>query len=121
MQKISYNNHNKFTTSEQVFRYYSRKQSPQQLSLFRPKEDPPPYPLQITLILHEQRLKPDWCYKLTHYDSNLNLPGQFTIQEAQEILETTQYWNFSLDKNRIPRCAEELRSLINPVVAGGDR
>ena len=95
---------------------------PQQSSLFPSKEDPSPYPLQITSIPHEQGLKPDWCCKLIHYESNLNLPGQFTIEEAQNIIEKTQYWDFSLDKDRKPRCAaEKLRSLINSVVEGGDR
>ena len=93
----------------------------QQPSLFSPKEEPQLDPLQIASITNKQRPKPDWNCKLIHYESKLNIPGQFTHKEAQEILETTRYWDFSLDKNRIPRCAEDRRSLINSVVAGGDR
>ena len=93
----------------------------QQPSLFSPKEEPQLDPLQIASITNKKRLKPDWYCKLIHYESNLNVPGQFTIQEAQEILETTRSWDFTPEKDRIPRCAEDLRSLINSVVEGGDR
>ena len=44
-------------------------------------------------------------------------PSAFPLQ----ILKTTSYWDFSLDKDRKPRCSHELRSLIDSVVSGGDR
>ena len=109
--------------------YYSTKvlinqqqlQKPQQSSTFPSKENPQPYPLQIASISHKHRLKADWCCKLIQYESNLNLSGQFTIKEARNILEKTRYWDFSLDKNQTPRCADKLRSLIESIAAGGNR
>ena len=83
-----------------------------QTSLFPSKDDPPPYPLQIVAIPERERLKPDWFCGLIHYESNLKLGGQFTHKEAKEILETTRYWDFALDKNRTPKCADKLLALV---------
>jgi hypothetical protein len=77
--------------------------------------DLPPYPLQIKAIPDNQRVTPDKFCKLVHYESGLNIPGQFTYDEAKEILETTRYWDFSLDRDRIPRCVERLRSLLENI------
>ena len=94
---------------------YTTNDQNYQLSLFPLQEDPPPYPLQITSVLHGDRLKFDWCCKLIHYGSDLKLGGQFTYDEAKEILETTRYWNFTVDKDRIPRCRNQLLSLVERV------
>ena len=83
MKKKSYNNCSTATL----------QQSSQQLSLFEipsEREDPPPYPLQIVSIPHRERIKPQWNCRLVHYGSGLRLGGQFTYDEAQEILETTR-------------------------------
>ena len=91
----------------------------QQLPLFvgLPTEevDLPPYPLQIKAIPYEKRVNPNRYCKLVHYESRLNIPGQFSHDEAKEILETTRYWDFGLDKDRIPRCVERLRSLLKNI------
>ncbi len=103
-----------------VERLERTQQQPQQLSLFPPKDDPPPYPLQIISIPDQKRLKPDWCCKLVRYESGLKIGGQFTIEEAQEILETTLYWDFTLDKDRVPRCRDKLLLLLEKVCARPD-
>ena len=91
----------------------------QQLPLFvelpTSEVDPPPYPLQIGYIPDNQRVTPDKFCKLVHLRSGLNIPGQFTYDEAKEILLTTRYWDFSLDRDRIPRCVERLRSLLENI------
>ena len=81
------------------------------------KKDPPPYPLQIKAIPVRERIIPDRYCKLVHLESGLSIPGQFTYPEASEILKITRYWDFSLDQNRIPRCVERLRSLLENVCA----
>jgi hypothetical protein len=105
-----------------LYQHQSLKRSPQQkpqqlnlLTLIPQQEDSPAYPLQITSIPHEDRLKSDWCCKLIHYESDLKLGGQFTYDEAQEILETTKYWDFTLIKDRIPRCRSRLLLLLGRV------
>ena len=93
--------------------------SEQQLSLFvdPPTEevDLPPYPLQIGYIPGNQRITPLKFCKLVHYESGLNIPGQFTYDEAKEIPETTRYWDWELDRDRIPRCVDRLRSLLENI------
>lgn len=86
-----------------------------QPSSFLDGDDPPAYPLQIKAIPYEKRVKPSDCCKLVHYESGLNIPGQFTYDEAKEILETTRYWDWELDPHRIPRCVERLRSLLENI------
>ena len=81
------------------------------------EEELPPYPLQIKAIPPQNRFKPNNYCKLVHFESGLNIPGQFTYDEAKEILETTRYWDFSLLRDRIPRCVERLRLLLEDVCA----
>ncbi|MGL6341892.1 MAG: hypothetical protein ACRC80_22455 [Waterburya sp.] len=87
----------------------------QQLPLFPLEDNPPPYPLQIVSISDDKRIKPDFTCSLIHCESGLKIPGQFTYQEAQEILETTRYWDFTLERDRIPRCRERLLKLLEKV------
>lgn len=103
-----------FTTpkiSEQVFRY-----CPSQ-----PDEDPSAFPLQIITSPIKSRIKPNQIANLAHLQSGLKFSKPLTVEQAQQILKTTSYWDFSLDKDRKPRCSHELRSLIDSVVSGGDR
>ena len=96
----------------------SLQPKPQQLSLFAitpEREDPPPYPLQIVSVPDRERVRTEWCCRLVHYESNLRLGGQFTYDEAKEILETTRYWDFTQVKDRIPRCRNQLLSLLEQV------
>jgi hypothetical protein len=110
-----------------------------QLSLFVDpptfKSDLPPNPLQIKAISYHTRVKPNKAFgavrqaldfksrepdrycKLVHYESGLNIPGQFTYDEAKEILLTTRYWDWELDRNRIPRCVERLLPLLENICA----
>ena len=96
----------------------SPQQKPQQLNLFEivpEREDPPPYPLEIVSVRDRERVRPIWNCRLVHYESGLKLGGQFTYDEAKQILGTTRYWDFTLDKNRIPRCRNQLLSLLERV------
>lgn len=96
----------------------------QQLQLFasQPTEsDDAPYPLQIGYIPDNQRITPDKFCKLIHYESGLNIPGQFTYDEAKEILLTSRYWDFSLDRDRIPKCVSRLRSLLENICSGANQ
>ena len=77
--------------------------------------EPPNYQLQIVCIPHEKRVEPDKLCKLIHHQSGLNVPGQFNYSEAFEILETTRYWDWELGRDRIPRCVERLRSLLEEI------
>lgn len=75
----------------------------------------PPYPLQIISIPRDERINPDFICGLIHYESGLKIPGQFTYEEAQEILKTTRHWDFSLDRDKIPKCKERLLGLLEGV------
>ena len=66
---------------------------------------------------YKERVNRDRNCQLVHGDSGLKVPGQFTDDEAQEILETTRYWDFTLDKERVPRCRERLRLLLEQICA----
>lgn len=107
-----------YSTNNHNFQQRSPQQKPQQLNLFEvvpEREDPPPYPLQIVAVPDRERVRPSWNCRLIHYESNLRLGGQFTYDEAKEILETTRYWDFTVDKDRIPRCRNQLLSLAERV------
>ena len=95
-----------------------RSPQPQQLSLFSvvpEREDPPPYPLQIVSIPDRERVRPIWNCRLVHYESGLKLGGQFSYGEAKQILETTRFWDFTLLKDRMPRCRNQLLCLLERV------
>ena len=108
----------RLTSQSPVRGAQSLQQKLQQLSLFDPvseRENPPPFPLQIEAIPDRDRLKPEWSCRLIHYKSGLKLSGQFTHDEAREILKTTRYWNFTVDKDRIPRCRSQLLCLLERI------
>ncbi|MGL5804842.1 MAG: hypothetical protein ACRC11_05285 [Xenococcaceae cyanobacterium] len=116
-----------YTASEHTFRYQNQLlgRSPQQLELFSTIKLPPPYPLQIAAISYRDRIKPEISCRLVHVTSGLSVPGAFTTDEASNILETTRYWDWTLDEERRPRCFELLRSLIVQICStplnGGSR
>ena len=108
----------RLTSQSPVRGAQSLQQKLQQLSLFDPvseRENPPPFPLQIEAIPDRDRLKPEWSCRLVHYESGLKLSGQFTHDEAREILQTTRYWNFALVKDRMPKCRGRLLSLLEKI------
>lgn len=72
-----------------------------------------PFPLQIGYIPDRNRTAPDRFCKLIHYESNLNIPGQYTHPEAEEILRITRDWDFSLNGLGIPRCRDKLLLLLS--------
>ena len=109
---------NNYSTNNHNLQQRSLQQKLQQLSLFdlvSERQDPPPFPLQIEAIPDRDRLKPEWSCRLIHYKSGLKLSGQFTHDEAREILKTTRYWNFTVDKDRIPRCRSQLLCLLERI------
>ena len=119
IDNYSTNNHNlQQRLSSSVWGGQSPQPKPQQLNLFAPvseQEDPPAFPLQIEAIPDRDRLKPEWGCRLIHYESGLKLSGQFTHDEAREILQTTRFWDFTLVKDRIPRCRNQLLSLLERI------
>lgn len=78
-------------------------------------ESDQPFPLQIGYIPDRSRTAPDRFCKLIHYESNLNIPGQYTHPEAEKILRITRDWDWELDSLGRPRCLERLRSLLEGV------
>ena len=98
--------------------YSTKLNSSVQFNSLQLEAEPPSYQLQIAYIPHDKRIEPDKLCKLIHYQSKLTIPGQFTYEEAVEILKTSSYWDWELDRDRIPRCADSLRSLLEEI---GDR
>ena len=88
----------------------------QQLSIFTnsptPDDDPPAYSLQIKAIPYQERVKPNNYRKL-------NIPGQFSCSKASEILKIIHYWDWELDRDRIPKCAERWRNLFDEIFQSG--
>lgn len=91
----------------------------QQLQLFTipptPSDSPPAYPLQIGYISDKERVAPDKFCQLIHHESGLNISGMFSYPEAKEILEITRYWDWELDRDKIPRCIEKFKSLLENI------
>jgi hypothetical protein len=70
-------------------------------------------------IPEQNRVFPDWCCRLTHKSSRLQVPGQFTGAEAKliPIPAVTQDRNFSIDKDCQPCCAARLLQLLAQICA----
>jgi hypothetical protein len=66
------------------------------------------YPLLIQPLAGSERIFPELAYRLIHRESGLQVPGQFTKQEAESIRTVTQNWDWSVDKHRKPACAARL-------------
>jgi hypothetical protein len=66
------------------------------------------YPLFIQPLQESERIVPELAYRLVHRESGLQVPGQFTKQEAESIRTVTQNWDWSVDKHRKPACATRL-------------
>ena len=85
-----------------------------------------PFPLQIGYIPDRSRTAPDRFCKLIHYESSLNIPGQYTHPEAEEILRITRDWDWELNGLGIPRCRDKLLLLLSsfscdrPCQVGGE-
>lgn len=75
----------------------------------------PRYPLQIVAIPQTDRIHPSLICRLVHVESGLRLQGQFSLDEAAKIQESTRFLDFTLDKDRIPRCHKKLKALLENV------
>ncbi|WP_013321020.1 hypothetical protein [Gloeothece verrucosa] len=58
------------------------------------------YPLVIEFIPLNERVLPEWEYRLIHHETGLQVPGQFTKAQAQLIQKVTRQWDWTVDKNR---------------------
>jgi hypothetical protein len=97
---------------------HERSQPPQasQLDLlvllgksFEPPLKIEPVPVNVT-VGFEQRF---W---LVHQPTGLRILGQFTYNEAQEILELTAKWDWEVDPvTREPACCYQLMSLLERI------
>ena len=76
-------------------------------------ESDKPYPLQIGYIPDRHRTAPDRFCKLIHYESKLDIPGQFTHTQAEEILRITRDWDWGLNDLGTPRCRDRLLLLLS--------
>lgn len=76
-------------------------------------ESDKPFPLQIGYIPDSLRTAPDRFCRLIHYNSLLNIPGQYTHPQAEEILRITRYWDWGLNDLGIPRCRDKLLLLLS--------
>lgn len=105
-------------TIEQLSLFDSAPQSPKHLSnpdleVAPIAESDKPYPLQIGYIPDRSRTAPDRFCKLIHYESSLNIPGQYTHALAERILRITRDWDWELNGLGIPRCRDRLLLLLS--------
>ncbi|ACK70854.1 hypothetical protein PCC7424_2434 [Gloeothece citriformis PCC 7424] len=75
------------------------------------------HPLVIEFIPLNERVLPQWEYRLIHHESGLQIPGHFTQTEAQLICQVTRQWDWTVDKNHKPACAAQLLQLLEQVCA----
>ncbi|WP_013320654.1 hypothetical protein [Gloeothece verrucosa] len=90
-------------------------QSAIQIELF-PIEDTI-YTLIIESIPLNERVLPEWEYRLIHHETGLQVPGQFTKAQAEQIQKVTQQWDWSVDKKNKPACAAQLLQFLEQLCA----
>lgn len=74
-------------------------------------------------IPEQNRIFPDWCCRLTHKSSRLQVPGQFTGAEGQifrairftDIFGCAKNWNFSTDKECQPHSEAGFLQLLEQI------
>jgi hypothetical protein len=76
-------------------------------------ESDKPFPLQIGYIPDKLRSAPDRFCRLIHYESQPEIPGQYTHPQAEEILRITRDWDWELNGLGIPRCRDKLLLLLD--------
>ncbi len=55
-------------------------------------------------------------FYLIHQRSQLQIPGQFTNCEAEQILELTRAWDWTVEpKTRVPACHYQLLNLLEDI------
>ena len=95
-----------------------RARSPQpevrQLNLLALLENPQKEPaLRIEAVSAELIINSDRPFCIIHQKSELQIPGQFSRQEAEQILEATKEWNWSVNSTtREPAYKWRLLSLL---------
>ena len=53
--------------------------------------------LRIEAVPAELIVNSDRCFCIIHQESELQIPGQFSRQEAEQILEETEEWDWSVN------------------------
>jgi hypothetical protein len=66
-------------------------------------------------IPEQNRLFPDWCCRLTHKSSRLQVPGQFTEAEGQIFQAIAKNWDFTIDKNHQILCVASRPPLLEHI------
>ena len=110
--------HNSYQTTDSIptIEQLSLFDSPlvaKQLEIPQDFESDKPFPLQICYIRDKDRTAPDRFCRLIHYESKLNIPGQYTHPEAEKILLDTRDWDWELNSLGIPRCRDKLLLLLD--------
>ena len=101
-----------------------RARSPQpevrQLNLLALLENPQKEPaLRIEAVSAELIINSDRPFCIIHQKSELQIPGQFSRQEAEQILEETKGWNWAVDPiTREPAYKWRLLSLLEYICSG---
>lgn len=82
--------------------------------------DSPPY-LQIVSVPIDQRVDPERnSYILVIQPVDVRAAGgQWSAEEAYQILKVTRRWDFSLDEDGKPKCLEEFEALLDSICNKG--
>jgi hypothetical protein len=75
------------------------------------------YPLQIQSIPESERISPEFNCRLIHQATGLQVPGQFTAEEATLIQKVTQNWDWRIEKDNKPACAAQLLQFLEQLCA----
>ncbi len=101
-----------------------RARSPQpevrQLNLLALLENPQKEPaLRIEAVSAELIINSERPFCIIHQKSELQIPGQFSRQEAERILEATKEWSWAVDPiTREPAYKWRLLSLLEYICSG---
>lgn len=74
--------------------------------------------LRIEEIPENERILPEWKYRLIETDSGLYVPGQFTGTEASQIVAEMEGADWKLDKRDKPNCSRILIQVLEKVCGG---
>ncbi|WP_013321022.1 hypothetical protein [Gloeothece verrucosa] len=75
------------------------------------------YPLFLEFIPFNERVLPEWEYRLVHGETGLQIPGQFTKAQAELIEKVTRQWDWTVDKKNKPACAAQLLQFLEQLCA----
>lgn len=92
----------------------------ERLEKFSCVEEDKPFALQIRYIPDFDRSYANKFCRLIHYESQLEIPGQYTHPQAEEILRITRHWDWGLNSLGIPRCWDRLLLLDKFSNKGGE-